>query len=266
MDEMALSETLKLMFNITHYYPDRAADFSASISNLFKILFRSKILHPPLQPPVCYIVNALINLDLEGKKISNNLATNPVFPKFDQKANAEHLINILDVAVAEYPERELDQVAAPIVVLIRRVYEFAPDSVRKYMQWLLLPTDEERNQPLGTTDTLSSRLLRLSTSAMAPNLRESISSMFFEISGKDATQFVKNVGYGFASGFLLSHNMQVPESAMEAFSTDEHANMGDDINPITGQRRNMEAPAQGPEMTQEEKEMEAERLFVLFER
>ena len=41
---------------------------------------------------------------------------------------------------------------------------------------------------------------------------------------------------------------------------------GNEINPVTGQRRDMELAVEGPEMTDEEKEREAEKLFVLFER
>lgn len=41
---------------------------------------------------------------------------------------------------------------------------------------------------------------------------------------------------------------------------------GQEVNPITGQRRDMEPNIVGADMTDEEKEREAERLFVLFER
>lgn len=41
---------------------------------------------------------------------------------------------------------------------------------------------------------------------------------------------------------------------------------GREINPVTGQRRDMEPEGEEAEMTEEEKEREAERLFVLFER
>ena len=41
---------------------------------------------------------------------------------------------------------------------------------------------------------------------------------------------------------------------------------GEDINPVTGQRLAAEPENPEPEMTDEEKEREAERLFVLFER
>ena len=171
---------------------------------------------------------------------------------------------------------ELDQQAAPLLTLLRRVYEIAPLDVKKVMQSLILPNDEDRNKPLGCSDTLSSRLLRLSTSAVAPALRDSISSLFFELSDKDATSFVHNVGYGFASGFLMTHNLPVPENALEAWSTNEGTSSGSgdndenvqprQINPITGQALDAEAKIEIPEMSKEEKEMEAEKLFVLFER
>ncbi|KAF9741243.1 hypothetical protein PMIN06_006256 [Paraphaeosphaeria minitans] len=267
MDLMALSETLKLMFNITHFYPDLAEHFSKSIPHIFKILTRRKIPSPPLQAPVNYLVNSLLNLDLEDKKGQQLefLGMNAVFPKFDQKCNAEFLIDILDNAIVAYSERELDETVAPVLTLLRRIYEIAPESVQKYMEWLLLPTDEERSRPLGQSDTLSARLLRLSTSAMTPSLRSSISAMMFELSGKDASKFVQNVGYGFASGFLLSNNIQMPESAIEASATAD-PDRAIPVNPITGQRLDAEDPSFQEPMTEEEKEREAERLFVLFER
>ncbi|KAF2706264.1 hypothetical protein K504DRAFT_459563 [Pleomassaria siparia CBS 279.74] len=276
IDLMALSETLKLLFNITHFYPDLSEHFSKSIPHIFKILVRRKIPSPPLQAPINYLVNALINLDLEDQK-GHQLkffGMNAVFPTFDANCNVEHLINILDNAIVAYTETELDNTISPVLTLIRRIYEIAPESVQKYMEWLLLPTDEERSRPLGKSDTLSSRLLRLSTSATTPNLRGSISAMMFELSGKDATKFVQNVGYGFASGFLVSNNIQMPESALEAHSTTTTTTTADQeerrvpVNPITGQRLDMEEEPdhQTEPMTEAEKEREAERLFVLFER
>jgi hypothetical protein len=99
----------------------------------------------------------------------------------------------------------------------------------------------------------------------------------FELSGKDARNFVQNVGYGFASGFLFQHNVPIPENALEAWSTSESEgsaarasqdsrNLERKVNPITGQLLEMEETVEVEEMTQEEKEREAEKLFVLFER
>jgi hypothetical protein len=86
------------------------------------------------------------------------------------------------------------------------------------------------------------------------------------MSERDASKFVENVGYGFASGFLFQNNVAIPASASEAFSTSDATGMQKPVNPITGQFLESEKHPEEKELTQEEKEREAERLFVLFER
>ena len=98
-------------------------------------------------------------------------------------------------------------------------------------------------------------------------LRILIAALLFELSNKNPQRLVYNVGYGYASGFLVSLGIGVPTdmtgSVAEEVSADEDSF---DINLVTGQRRDMEPELHTPEMTDEEKEREAERLFVLFER
>ncbi|KAI1932226.1 hypothetical protein LOZ65_000812 [Ophidiomyces ophidiicola] len=267
IDELGLSETLKLIFNITSFYPARGDGLSMLIPHILKILSRIDIRSPPLQAPVNYLINSLLNLDLEAKK-TKKFNANPLFPKFDQNCNVDKLINILDQAVAMHKPSQLESLAVPLLTLLRKIYEVAPEGPRKYMEWLLLPEDSDRDQPIGQSNTLSSKLLRLSTSPVAPSLREGISSLMFELSGSNANDFVRNVGYGFAAGFLMSHNLPIPESAKEAFCTKSTrpGEQGATINPITGQRFDAEPQDTGEPMTMEEKEREAERLFVLFER
>ncbi|KAG7002200.1 hypothetical protein G7Y79_00028g062210 [Physcia stellaris] len=272
-DSLALSETLKLLFNLAQYYPQQSPNFAKSVPCVLKILNRIALPSPPLQPPVTYLINSLLNLDLESG------SNKPLFPKSDEKCNVIRLTSILDIAVRTYKEEQLETLATPLLTLLRRVYELAPPSVAVHMKTLLLPSNEERAQPLGHSDTLAAWLLRLSTSPVAPNIRESISSLMFELSDKDATSFVRNVGYGFASGFLMTHDLPVPENALEGWSTGGSGSTGiedlgekvtnvdgNEINPVTGQRRDMEPEPPGPEMTDAEKEREAEKLFVLFER
>jgi hypothetical protein len=297
---MALSESLKLFFNLTQFYPDQVPTLTKSLLYICKILTTIRIPNPPLQSPVTYIINSLLNLDLEDKK-AHIFATNPLFPKFDPRCNVNRLYSILDQSVRKYSEEQLEQLAAPLITLIRQIYSFAPEGIQEHMRSLMLPSDEDRLKPLGRTETFSSYLLRLSTAAGAPQIRESIQHLLFELSEKDATKFVRNVGYGFAAGFLMSHKITVPESALEAWSTADsgtdaasigtssrtsgdserlsRTKSGDEtpkgnetrknyrINPITGQRLDMEEKEDGgPPMTEAEKEREAERLFVLFER
>jgi len=208
----------------------------------------------------------LVNLDLEDRK-AKRFDVNPLFPKFNQNTNVDKLINILDQAVQMHKPSQLETLAVPLLTVLRKIYEFAPEGPRKYMQWLLLPEEDDRDLPIGQSDTLSSQLLKLSSTPDAPGLREGISSLMFELSGKDANDFVRNVGYGFAAGFLMTHDMPIPDSAKEAFSSAKsHGGSNGLVNPVTGQRLDAEPKDTGPEMTQEEKEREAEKLFVLFER
>lgn len=272
--DMALVETLKLMFNITYYYPGLVPQFTPSIEPLINILLHHVLPEPPLQPPITYVLNALLNLDLKGAEkktpIGREAKSSPLFPYSDPEQVIDRLVSIFFNAIKSQPERELDQAAAPLCTLLRRFYELANPQIQSRMRWLLLPTDGDRERPLGQGDTLASRLLRCSCSPNLPTLRENISSLLFELSDKDATKFINNIGYGFAAGFLASNNIEIPISAQEANSASHSAALdrSSDVNPITGQRLSAESRSKknAPEMTEEEKEREAERLFVLFER
>lgn len=277
MKILALSETLKLLFNLTQYYPRQISAFSESITHILNIISHIQLPAPPLQPPLTYLINSLINLNLENDtSASPSSNSNPLFPASDQNCHVTRLIQILDVSIRHYKEDELEILAPPLVTLLRKIYFAAPSSVQSYTRISLLPSIDERAQPLGRSDSLPSRLLRLSTSPVAPNLRESVSSMLFELSDQDPTTFVRNVGYGFASGFLITHNLAVPEGSLRASSSggDDAEDPGErltcvdglEINPVTGQLKDKEPVVSGPAMTDEEKEIEAEKLFVLFER
>ena len=98
-----------------------------------------------------------------------------------------------------------------------------------------------------------------------PNLilRDTIAILYFDMSDFDPNTLIDNIGYGFAAGFLSTlplHGASLP--SLSATHT----------NPITGQfiaaeeeARNLQGKSE-TEMTDEEKEREAERLFVLFDR
>ncbi len=148
--------------------------------------------------------------------------------------------------------------------MLRRIHDGAPEAVRQHVRGKLLPTQEDRQKVLGRGTTLTSRLLRNSTNPLTPELREAISHLLFEMSDKDASKFVENVGYGFASGFLFQNNLPMPAPQLGSAGGDGDENKP--VNPVTGQFLDAETFADMPEMTQAEKEREAERLFVLFER
>jgi hypothetical protein len=256
-----LIDILKLIFNVSKIYPDLADTFTPSIPPLLKVINKMDVPLKPLDGLLGYIINSLSTMDLTDK--SKKLDTNPLFPKFSQNVHTDKLINILDQATSVYPPEDLDTRAVPLIQLLITMHEIAPDGAKKYIQWLLLPDDEDRSKPIGNSDTLSSKLLRLSTKPTT-HLKTAISELMFVLSGKNAESLTRNIGYGFAAGFLASRGMEIPQNAGEAFATNVPDNS--EYNPITGQRWDAEPKDTGPPMTQEEKEREAERLFVLFER
>ncbi|KAK4549442.1 hypothetical protein LTR36_006439 [Oleoguttula mirabilis] len=274
MEDMAMTETLKLMFNMTYYYPDMVSRFTPSIEPLVNLVLHHPLPSPPLQPPISYILNALLNMDLKSAEkktpMGREAKSSPLFPYANPEQVVDRLISIFDNAIRNQPEKDLDQAAAPLCTLLRRAYELASPQIKSWMRWILLPRDKDRDKPLGHGETVSARLLRLSCSSNLPTLRENVSSLLFELSDKDANKFVKNIGYGFASGFLMSHNIQISSNAAEASSIASEGDTegGADINPVTGQRLSAEGKGklESEEMTEEEKEREAEKLFVLFER
>lgn len=249
MDEMALAESQKLLFNITAKNLELVSEFNPCVPDLFTILTNTKLPSLPLQPPVSTTINALMNLDIDSISASSN-------------TNTDRLITILDSSLRAYSESDLEQNALPLVTLLRKYYTAAPSEIQASLKANLLPTDESRDKPLGKDDSLPSRLLRLSL----PAIRNNLSALLFELSDSDPAKFIHNVGYGNAAGFLASNKIEVSPELMEAgaaASTDG----AEDINPVTGQRRTAERVVdEGPEMTEDEKIREAERLYVLFER
>ncbi|ORY57142.1 guanine nucleotide exchange factor [Pseudomassariella vexata] len=260
MEDIALTETLKLMFNITHYCKDRTSSFTPAIPHIVNLLCKVDFTaSKPLDPPISTLVNGLLNLDVGAKEVQSSL-----YPQEGPNVLADRLLDILVGASTTYSNDELESLVTALIGVIRAVHEYAPEEVKASIRRRLLPTEKDRNEVLGRSGTISSWLLRNSTNPVTPQLRNAISDLLFDMSDKDASKFVDNVGYGFASGFLFNRNIPIPQSASEAF-----ANAGGSsrpVNPVTGQFLDSERHPAAPEMSQEEKEREAERLYVLFER
>jgi hypothetical protein len=261
MEGMALLETLKLMFNLSHFCSDRVSSLTPTVPHIATILLKNDISKTkPLDHPFRDLINALLNLDLDDKELQSAL-----YPRGDSTAVCQRLIEILDHSLRVYDDNELEQSVTPLVGVIRKLHASPnmAEPVRQYIRETLLPTEEDRRLVLGKGQTFPARLLRSSTNAMTPQLRDAVQHLLFDMSDKDASKFVENVGYGFASGFLFQNGMPVPASAKEAHATGDAMRP---VNPVTGQFLDAEAPIREPEMTEEEKEREAEKLFVLFER
>ncbi|EDN99929.1 hypothetical protein SS1G_02787 [Sclerotinia sclerotiorum 1980 UF-70] len=230
MEDMALAESLKLLFNITHFCPQRNSSFSQALPHILSILDKREIIpNTPLESPISQLINTLINLPLEDP---GNISV--LFPRANPHSHVQKFLELLDHSINEYKDEELEQLVSPLLTLIRRLYEIGPSEVHKFLQTRLLPSDKDH-----------------------------------------ASTFVQNLGYGFASGFLFQRNIPIPENALEAWSKENDNDdgkarsshdSGKAVNPITGQLLEAEEKIDMPEMSQEEKEREAEKLFVLLKK
>ncbi|KAF1958174.1 hypothetical protein CC80DRAFT_558968 [Byssothecium circinans] len=265
----ACSESLKLLYNLLAHYPHHAPRFSESLLPILKILNNVTVPSPPLQPPISSLINPLVYLDL-GDTNTRNSEQDHLFPRFDNNINVDRLVHILDLATRAYNDEEMDKHVSPLVQVLVRIAELALPGPKARLRALLLPSNADRERVLGTGDSLPARLLRLSAALAAPNLRQIVPALLFELSDKDVQRFVHNIGYGYAAGFLQINGLQLPSGELdgdaEGGNNDKATNETVEVNPVTGQTRDMEPELHIPEMTDEEKEREAERLFVLFER
>lgn len=260
MEQMALIETLKLLFNVTHYCKNRTSAFTPAIPHIVLLLCKGNFNSPrPLDPPVVFMVNALLNLDLGSNEVHSS-----IYPQTEPSMLADYLIDLVRRSTTVYSNDDLENSVTALIGVIRAVHEYSPGDVKATMRMQLLPAEEDRTEVLGQSGTLPSWLSRNSINPSTPQLRETISELLFDMSDKDASTFVNNVGYGFASGFLFNKNLPIPQNASEAFASVGRPNRP--VNPVTGQFLDTENQPSIPEMDQEEKEREAERLFVLFER
>jgi hypothetical protein len=261
MDELAFTDSVKLVHNIAKIWPGLAAHFSPCIPHMLKVISRIDISDKPLDGLLGYLINAVSTLDLQEKD-GKVFESSPLFPTFNSNCNVERLISVLDKAVAVYSSEELESKAVPLIYSLMLIFQVAPEEPRKYMQSALLPDDNDRDLPIGQSDTLSSKILKLSTSHFV-HLKVVTSELIFALCDKDAEIFIKKIGFGFAAGFLADRGIAMPQSASEAHPAASEAEL---INPVTGQRLNAEPIDNLPPMTQEEKEREAEKTFVMFER
>ncbi|CAI2168109.1 4425_t:CDS:10 [Funneliformis geosporum] len=243
---MVLNEQLKLLFNLMMNDPkierdndlqekgksvDCPSKFEKLLLPVLKILLKiSRSMQIPLSPPHSHAIHALLNFPIEPYK---SICKNE---------------NNLDC---------FDEIITPLVVLIKKLAD-EDDNAKILIGRELLPDNVDRSKPLEKGDNLTSRLIRLMTSVMLPHLKDNVSELLFSLCDQDANLFVHNVGYGNAVGFLMNRNIMIPPSTTAKYSEKS-------INPITGQYYDNELPSLS-NMTDEEKEREAEKLFVLFER
>ncbi|KAH7175811.1 guanine nucleotide exchange factor [Dactylonectria macrodidyma] len=231
-------------------YQSWTPQFSDVMPHILEMLERAPST-APLNPLTSLLISSLLSI-----------------PFTDELPNSilDKLIDILDNSLpmnTKKQEEEIETTLSPLMGLLLQVA--SGTETKSHLCVRLIACDQERMVPLGRGDSLPHRLIRLSAEINLPTLHQLVTFLLFKLSDEDPRKLLANVGYGYGTGML--EFLGIP------FSHDDDINMVDmsmpNANPITGQRLEAEAvnsQENEREMTQEEKEREAEKLFVLFER
>nr|XP_040032109.1 synembryn-A-like [Gasterosteus aculeatus aculeatus] len=145
---------------------------------------------------------------------------------------------------------------------------------RHYIRKHILPPLRDASHRPEEGSTVKSRLVRLMTH-LDTDLKHSAADLIFVLCKENVSRFVKYTGYGNAAGLLATRGLlgggQGPGASGSAAQyssdsdsdTEEYRQVKDRINPVTG-RVEAQQPDPMEGMTEEEKEEEARRLIMLF--
>jgi len=159
-------------------------------------------------------------------------------------------------------DNTLDDIVCPLVLLITKLCKADDESRRRMRQWLL-PDDLDRTHPLESRTDLLGRCLRLLASVHHPRIKDATGEMLYAICDSDASSLASYVGYGNVAGFLFNKGFMNAPPRSATSNAPTAGPSGLPIDPITGTVKEERPPL---DMTDEEKEREAEKLFVLFDR
>jgi len=168
---------------------------------------------------------------------------------------------VRDRCKQEFPDNTLDDVLSPLVVLVSRFCIADEGSRVRVRQWIV-PDDLDRSSPLEARADILGRCLRLLGSVYHTRLKDGVGELLYAMCDSDASNLSALVGYGNVAGFLFHKGiLNAPPATVN--STFNPSTPNAPINPITG---TTVEPVASLDMSDEEKEREMEKLFVLFDR
>lgn len=160
---------------------------------------------------------------------------------------------------------DLEDTLEPLLLLLRKTAA-EDDSLRSTLVSILLPSDLDRSLALDRRLDVLGRLVRLMSSVTLSRPARASGELLLSLCNGDARQMTEAIGYGPCAGFLMNTGLA---SALPSGVSATADSNGRSIDPITGEYEPTEEEKAMDEisrMTEEEKEAEAERLFVLFDR
>jgi hypothetical protein len=252
----ALTQTCVVLFNILHAHTVLSQSFTPAIPFIFAIIKESQHANfdDELLVPVLHTLLCLDHTSPEWKASA--------WPSADETVIVTVVVDILSRKLSGLDKSAFEINIPPLLNVIHCLCQEAPQSVINFLQAHLLPNEEDHRQAIGKSSSLASKLVQF-TSDMTSICGKCASVILFELSDSNANILIQNLGFGHASGILVAMGIAVPDQS----NLPNASASGEAINPITGQFLSEEDPGKDlQEMTAEEKDREAERLFVLFER
>ncbi|TKY87049.1 hypothetical protein EX895_003726 [Sporisorium graminicola] len=159
---------------------------------------------------------------------------------------------------------DLEDTLEPLLLLLRKTAA-EDDTLRSTLASILLPADLDRSLAIDRRLDVLGRLVRLMSSVTLSRPARASGELLLSLCNGDAKQMTEVIGYGPCAGFLMNTGLA---SALPSGVAPADSN-GRTVDPITGEYEPTEEEKAMDEinrMTEEEKEAEAERLFVLFDR
>ncbi|KAJ2995355.1 hypothetical protein HDV02_000857 [Globomyces sp. JEL0801] len=244
--------------------------FRELLSEIVISFVSSKLQVPTMSPPHSHAINTLMNfqcLEFEDQW----------FPNGDYKI-IEMLLDIFeDCLRIMCPEEsrtfendmifgtEVDQALAPLLILMKKLT--VNPQARLLMKKRLMPKSIDRTKELTKGSSLTAHWIRSLSDVCLSQTRDFMCEFMIALCDNNSDEFIGYVGYGNAAGFLFNRGMfgsGLAEAAAKAKATAANPNEPN-IDPISGTIRK-EVADPWKDMTEEERERESERLFVLFDR
>ncbi|KAG7227817.1 hypothetical protein INR49_013611 [Caranx melampygus] len=271
-------EILKILFNITYSThrqepsEDDAALYRHLVAILRLCLMRKCLLSDDTDELQGHTVNLLTALPLQCLDV---LLMVPLEPNSEQcqGVNMDCVHTLL-----MFMERRLDsgdkikEKLTPILNLLTESCR-AHRETRHYIRQHILPPLRDVSHRPEEGSTVKNRLIRLMTH-LDTDLKHCAADLIFVLCKENVRRFVKYTGYGNAAGLLATRGLLGGQGSRTLSSdtqyssdsdsdTEEYRKARDHINPVTGR---VEAEQSDPMagMTEEEKEEEARRLIMLF--
>ncbi|XP_066561508.1 chaperone Ric-8B isoform X2 [Amia ocellicauda] len=265
-------EALKALFNLT--LSDTSEEDGAHQLRLITAIMRHLLMiktqtEDKTEEAHSHAINLLSNIPVSCLDVLICVQSQGGLEEFNGK-NMDAIEVLLD-----FMEKRIDKASnykeglTPVLSLLTESSRYHRE-IRKYIKAQVLPPlkDVKIRPEVGTT--VRNKLVRLMTH-VDTGVKQSAAEFLFVLCKESVDNLLKYTGYGNAAGLLAARGLLTggrgdgQYSDDEDSDTEEYKSAKPFINPITG---HVEEPMPNPieEMTEEQKEYEAQKLVTMFDK